>query len=98
MIKCSLIRALLPLYDEQAVSPETAQIIRAHLEDCPECRDYDKQIKLVAHALDDDNVRCNYHYTDVVRRIRRNSLLEYAAGALVLAVACYGARRLLSDD
>ena len=97
MTKCSMIRDLLPLYDEQAVSPETAEIIREHLETCEECRTYDRHSKKVAHVLTDDNVRCNYHYTDVVRRIRRSSLLEYAAGALILAVACYGALKLLDD-
>ena len=97
MIKCSIIRDLLPLYDEQAVSPETAEIIRTHLESCEDCRTYDRHIKKVAHVMTDDNVRCNYHYTDVIRRIRRSSLLECAAGALMLAVACYGALKLLDN-
>ena len=46
MTDCSLVRDLLPLYEDKEVSAETAEHIRRHLEDverekqalCPECR------------------------------------------------------------
>ena len=37
-ITCSVIQDLLPNYAEGLISPETAAIIRDHLENCPECR------------------------------------------------------------
>ena len=36
--ECSLVGDLLPLYVEELVSPETAQFIREHLAQCPECQ------------------------------------------------------------
>ena len=36
--ECSVTRDLLPLYVENMVSPETAQLVSDHLKECPECR------------------------------------------------------------
>lgn len=36
--ECSIVRDLLPLYVEDMVSAETAQYIKAHLAECPECQ------------------------------------------------------------
>ena len=36
--ECSVVRDLLPLYVEDMVSPETAQYVKSHLADCPECQ------------------------------------------------------------
>ena len=35
---CSIVKDLLPLYIEDMVSPETAEYIARHLEECSECR------------------------------------------------------------
>ena len=36
--ECSVVRDLLPLYVEDIVSPETAQYVKSHLAECPECQ------------------------------------------------------------
>ncbi|MBQ8409052.1 MAG: zf-HC2 domain-containing protein [Clostridia bacterium] len=36
--ECSIVRDLLPLYLEDMVCPETADYVKAHLEECAECR------------------------------------------------------------
>ena len=36
---CDVIRDLLPLYEDNVVSEETAQMVREHLKDCPACRE-----------------------------------------------------------
>lgn len=36
--ECSVVRDLLPLYAEDMVSSETAQYIKSHLAECPECQ------------------------------------------------------------
>ena len=38
-INCNIIRDLLPLYEDGAVSEDTAQLVREHLEGCPACRE-----------------------------------------------------------
>jgi len=35
---CSIIRDLLPLYEEQICSKETAELVQEHLKECDECR------------------------------------------------------------
>ena len=35
---CSIIRDLLPLYEEQLCSKETAELVEEHLKECIECR------------------------------------------------------------
>ena len=36
--ECSIVRDLLPLYMEDMVNPETAQYVKSHLAECPECQ------------------------------------------------------------
>ena len=36
--ECSVVRDLLPLYVEDMVSPETAQYVKSHLDECSECQ------------------------------------------------------------
>ena len=36
--ECSIVRDLLPLHVEDMVNPETAQYIKSHLAECPECQ------------------------------------------------------------
>lgn len=38
-VSCEVIRDLLPLYEDGAVSEETAELVRVHLKDCAECRE-----------------------------------------------------------
>ena len=36
--ECNIVRDILPLYLEDMVSEDTANFIKEHLKDCPECR------------------------------------------------------------
>ena len=38
-ISCGVIRDLLPLYEDGAVSTESQELVREHLKDCPGCRE-----------------------------------------------------------
>ena len=38
-VSCEVIRDLLPLYEDNAVSPETAELVQEHLKGCRACRD-----------------------------------------------------------
>lgn len=37
-IPCNVIRDLLPLYQDGVCSPESCQLVEAHMEECPQCR------------------------------------------------------------
>ena len=43
--ECSVVRDLLPLYVEDMVSPETAQYVKSHLDECPECQSEYESLK-----------------------------------------------------
>ena len=38
-ISCGVIRDLLPLYEDGAVSTESQELVREHLKDCPACQE-----------------------------------------------------------
>lgn len=90
MSKCNIVRDLLPLYDDGAVSEDTAKAVRRHLADCPGCSVYHKHINHVTRAMQDQESHNGYRYSGVVRRIRQRSLIELAAGAFILGVAIVG--------
>lgn len=43
--ECNVIQDLLPLYIEQLTSPETAKLVKKHLDTCSECRELYEQMK-----------------------------------------------------
>ena len=36
-MQCEVIRDLLPLYQDELCSPVTAELVRQHLAECPDC-------------------------------------------------------------
>ncbi len=94
MSKCSVIRDLLPLYDDGTVSPGTAVVVREHIEKCPRCREYYAHIRKVARAMQDPDTRSSYHYSAVVKKIRKGYAADLALGTIVLTAACIGLYKL----
>lgn len=45
-INCNIIRDLLPLYEDDVASADTAELVREHLKDCAACRQELKQMRL----------------------------------------------------
>lgn len=45
MMKCEIIRDLMPLYLDDVCSAETKQVVEEHLDECEECRKYIKQMQ-----------------------------------------------------
>ena len=37
-IPCAVIKDLLPSYAEDMTSPETCELVREHLQECPDCQ------------------------------------------------------------
>ncbi len=95
---CSIIRDLLPLYDDKALSQKTTEVVKKHLEGCPECREYFTHIHHVVKVMQNQNARNNYRYSEVVKKIRRNFLIELAVGAAVFSFACVALIKLASRD
>ena len=97
MTDCSLIRDLLPFYKDNAVSTESENIIREHLENCPECKKYYDHIRRIPHSLQEPDNRGVYRYSDVARELRRNAMIEYAIGAALLMTTVAGIAKIILD-
>ena len=50
-ISCNATRDLLPLYTEHLLSPETEDEVKAHLEECEECRTLPSAGTFVLHSF-----------------------------------------------
>ncbi|MBR2414415.1 MAG: zf-HC2 domain-containing protein [Clostridia bacterium] len=62
--ECCVIRDLLPLYAEDLVSAETADVIRLHLHECPDCdkeylhmQDMEKRRAELVQKTDDNDIK-----------------------------------------
>lgn len=78
---CEIIRDLLPLYFDGALSDASRTLIRAHLRTCPACRINYKQIKAVPHADTAVPHDVDRKYSDFARRLRSRRTTETALNA-----------------
>lgn len=85
MIDCSIIRDLLPLYEDDAVNEKTKEIVKKHISECSSCKEYYAHIRHVAHSLRSPEKNGGYHYSEIARRIRRQKLIFQSAGVVLLA-------------
>ena|GEM_PF-4718043 len=86
-IPCSVIRDLLPLYNDALCSPESAELVEQHLQICPECRALTAQLPLPdqTEAVLPDEAKV---FRKLHKKIRRGKLLKagsIAASVLLLA-------------
>ena len=89
MTDCCIIRDLLPLCDDDAISEESRKIIEGHLENCSECRAYYQGIHRIPHTFHQEGDRGSYRYSDVARALRHRAILTHAAEAAMLAVSAF---------
>lgn len=90
MTDCSLIRDLLPLYADDAVSEESRTVIESHLAECKECRSYYRSIRRIPHSLQHEENRGDYNYSEIADSLKREMLATYALGAglITLSTVC----------
>lgn len=103
-LPCSVVRDLLPLYVDGAVSSETREMIRIHLDGCPECRmrleslkkELDELVKRSAGPASEDvqssEFRDNGDPGPVpsFRKLHRTLVLRRIFAAVLAAVLCLG--------
>ena len=49
MMKCEIIRDLIPLYLDKVCSEDSRKLVEEHLAECSECRKYMKELELYLH-------------------------------------------------
>lgn len=98
MINCSVVKDLLPLYVDGALSPETESIIKEHIANCPECKELLSGANHIHHSLQDSETKIKYHYSGVVKKIRKQRIAEFTAGAMLVAATCACIGKILYDE
>lgn len=96
MNKCNVIRDLLPLYEDKETCAETTEAVRTHLESCADCREYYSHIRHIARAIQAQESRGRYRYSELISRIRRRTLVTYAFICLTTLTVIYLLRRMES--
>lgn len=85
-INCNIIRDLLPLYEDGAVSEDTTQLVREHLEGCPACREEYERMRTPTPVPPDRDISMILQMED---EMRKKSIRRFFCGVGVLAVlAC----------
>ena len=86
---CYLIRDLLPLYDDNALCPESREIVENHLKHCEGCRKALRQTRKQAYAIGDEEIRADNRYEQLLDRIRCQRVMEGAAFAAGIGAAVW---------
>ena len=76
MKQCSVIRDLLPLYVDGEISSATADMVRRHLDECPECRAAARSYGKRVHIRRTNARRAGYRYSAIAARVRRDKWLR----------------------
>ena len=87
---CDVIRDLLPLYADGSASENTKAAVRRHLLGCAECRKFYSHQNRELHSGRAGEGGGKYHYLDVVKKIRRKTVIEYSVAGILLAAAAAG--------
>lgn len=86
MKNCSVIRDLLPQFADDALSPESAAMVRRHLQSCPACRAVARSYSKRVHLMRSNTHRAKYRYSAIAARVRHDKWLRRCSlGAFCLA-------------
>ncbi len=83
---CDVIRDLLPLYEDNVVSEETAQMVRAHLKNCPACREELRKMRTPISLPPDEDEEAVKRFLEHRAEIRKKQNVKIACVVSVLAV------------
>lgn len=83
---CDVIRDLLPLYEDNAVSEETAKLVREHLKDCPDCREELRKMRAPISLPPDEDEEAVRRFLERRAEIRKKQNVKIACVASVLTV------------
>ena len=89
---CNIIRDLLPLYEDNTVSEDTAELVRDHLKDCPACRKELQRMRTPVSVPPVTDAELLKQFLDGIKKARRKRILialcVIAALAALAAAFC----------
>ena len=81
---CDIIRDLLPLYVDGALSDASTELVREHLRECHPCRLNYRQLKPVIKNAIPAPLDSHAEYSEFLRRLRSRRITVQAATAAAL--------------
>lgn len=85
-ITCNIIRDLLPLYEDDVVSQDSAELVRDHLKNCPACREELRRMRAPVSLPPDTDAAMLSRFEERLRRIRRRTRLRLLCVGLAVAL------------
>lgn len=98
---CEVIRDLLPLYEDGAVSEDTAQLVREHLKDCPACREELRKMRTpISLPLEEDEeaVRRYLERQAEIRKKQNGKIIRAVSVLAVILMFCLWYTRPVSAE
>ncbi len=89
-INCNIIRDLLPLYEDDAVSQDTAELVREHLKDCPACREELRRMRAPVSVPLDGDATMLIRFEERMRKARRRRMAKVLCVVAVLVILAAG--------
>lgn len=83
---CDIIRDLLPLYEDNAVSEDTAKLVREHLKDCSACREELRKMRTPISMPPSEDEEAVKRFLDHRAEVRKKQNVKIACVLSVLAV------------
>lgn len=90
-VSCNVIRDLLPLYEDNVVSEDTAELVQDHLRTCPNCRQELKKLRLPVSVPPDADAELLKGFRKRWRRAHVRAVLAVLCVVAVLAAIVGGA-------
>lgn len=85
-VECGVIRDLLPLYEDNAASEETQALVRAHLKDCPDCREELRKMRTPISVPPDEDKDAVKRFREFRAQVRRKQNVRTICVVSVLAL------------
>ena len=95
---CSIIRDLIAMYADRETSPQTSEIIKDHLNECPDCREYYDYTSHVVRSMKQPPKGNRYRYSVLARKIRQRNIIILSAGCAALFALGFICAKLMSSE
>ncbi len=89
-ISCEIVKDLLPMYQDKALSEESRLIVKEHLKTCSDCRTYRKSISAEIQKQDapkESAASKEENYLPIAKRLKKRYRIEFALLAAAGLVA-----------
>jgi len=85
-VNCGVIRDLLPLYEDNAASEETQELVRRHLAECPDCRAELRKMRTPISLPPDEDEEALKRFLEYRAKVRRKQNVKIACVVSALAI------------